>query len=124
MDGALVIAFTLAPSRADVSLFELGSPLSHDTFLHTAGGAAYGLAHTPARLLNPWLGPRTPVPGLWLTGQVSEYSALVCCNCIITIHSSRPGESCAYSAIGDSCSTNGFPRAPVPRLWLTGQVSD
>ena len=32
-------------------------------------GELYGLDHTSERLQQKWLGPRTKIPGLWLTGQ-------------------------------------------------------
>jgi all-trans-retinol 13,14-reductase len=44
----------------------------YEAFKAVAGyqhGELYGLAHTAERLQQDWLGPRTRIPGLWLTGQ-------------------------------------------------------
>lgn len=47
----------------------LGSPLSSNFFLGTAWGEAYGLDHTAGRFDASFLRPRTPIAGLYLTGQ-------------------------------------------------------
>ncbi len=47
---------------------ELSTPLSTDKFVGAWGGGIYGLAATKDRWLNPHLRPRTPIPGLILTG--------------------------------------------------------
>ncbi|EOD10786.1 hypothetical protein EMIHUDRAFT_459817 [Emiliania huxleyi CCMP1516] len=55
--------------RGRVEYCDLGTPLSSNFYLGTRHGEAYGLAHTPARFAQPWLTPRTPLPGLYLAGQ-------------------------------------------------------
>jgi len=52
-----------------VDFCELGTPLTSEHYLGSAQGASYGLASTPERFEAKWLQPRTPVPGLFLTGQ-------------------------------------------------------
>ncbi len=51
-----------------VALHELSTPLSTRHFAGHPHGEIYGLAHDPARFRRAWLGPRTPVRGLFLTG--------------------------------------------------------
>jgi len=48
---------------------ELSTPLTTRDFTNYAHGEIYGLAHTPDRFRLRALGPRTPVRGLYLTGQ-------------------------------------------------------
>jgi all-trans-retinol 13,14-reductase len=55
--------------KGKIDTYELSSPLSTRTFANWPGGAIYGLNHTPARFLQRALGPRTPIHGLYLTGQ-------------------------------------------------------
>jgi len=57
-----------------IDTYELSSPLSTRTFANWPGGEIYGLNQTPARFLERALGPRTPIKGLYLTGQ----DALTC----------------------------------------------
>ncbi|MDH3416966.1 MAG: FAD-dependent oxidoreductase, partial [Gammaproteobacteria bacterium] len=52
-----------------VDYFEVSTPLSTNWFAAYQHGELYGLDHTPERLQQDWLGPRTRIPGLWLTGQ-------------------------------------------------------
>lgn len=47
---------------------ELSTPLTTEHFVNPAAGAIYGVVSTPARYRNPWLRPRTPVEGLFLSG--------------------------------------------------------
>jgi all-trans-retinol 13,14-reductase len=53
--------------RVDVS--ELSTPVTTRHFSNYANGEIYGLAHNPARFAEPLLRPRTPIRGLFLTGQ-------------------------------------------------------
>jgi all-trans-retinol 13,14-reductase len=53
--------------RVDYS--EVSTPLSTEWFSGYRRGELYGLDHTPERLRQDWLGPRTRIKGLWLTGQ-------------------------------------------------------
>ncbi|TPV94385.1 MAG: hypothetical protein B7733_15575 [Myxococcales bacterium FL481] len=48
---------------------ELATPLATATFIAHEKGAFYGLEMTPRRVLSDALSPRTPVPGLFLSGQ-------------------------------------------------------
>ena len=52
-----------------VDYYEISTPLSTNWFAGYKHGELYGLDHTPERLQLDWLGPRTRIKGLWLTGQ-------------------------------------------------------
>jgi all-trans-retinol 13,14-reductase len=52
-----------------IAYHELSTPLSTEHFTRAASGAIYGIEPTPARFQNPWLRPRTPIPGLYLSGS-------------------------------------------------------
>jgi all-trans-retinol 13,14-reductase len=52
-----------------VDYYEVSTPLSTEWFAGYRHGELYGLDHTPERMQQDWLGPRTRIPGLWLTGQ-------------------------------------------------------
>lgn len=52
-----------------VDYVELSTPLTTEWFSAYGRGELYGLDHTPERLQQDWLTPRTRIPGLWLTGQ-------------------------------------------------------
>ena len=51
-----------------VDYYEVSTPLSTNWFAGYRHGELYGLDHTPERLQQDWLGPRTRIKGLWLTG--------------------------------------------------------
>lgn len=55
--------------RGKVDYFEVSTPVSTDWFSGYRQGELYGLAHTPQRMQQQWLRPKTSIPGLWLTGQ-------------------------------------------------------
>ncbi len=55
--------------RAAIDHQEISTPLSTRHFANYDRGEIYGLAHTPERFEARWLRPRTPIRGLWLTGQ-------------------------------------------------------
>ncbi|HEX5036112.1 MAG TPA: NAD(P)/FAD-dependent oxidoreductase [bacterium] len=55
--------------RGKIDHQELSTPLSTRHFANYENGEIYGLDHTPARFRLKWLKPRTPVDGLFLTGQ-------------------------------------------------------
>jgi len=58
------------PGLAPLVVFqELGTPLATASFTGHEKGAFYGLETTPRRILSDALSARTPVPGLFLTGQ-------------------------------------------------------
>lgn len=48
---------------------ELSTPLSTEHFVRPQAGSIYGLEPTPERFRNPWLRPRSPIPGLFLAGS-------------------------------------------------------
>ena len=55
--------------KGNVDYWEVSTPLSTEWFAGYRRGELYGLDHTSQRLQQRWLGPRTRIPGLWLTGQ-------------------------------------------------------
>ncbi len=55
--------------RGKIDYCELSTPLSTDFFCCYSKGEMYGLAHDPQRFEQDWLQPRTPIKGLYLTGQ-------------------------------------------------------
>jgi len=54
--------------RGKIDCCELSTPLSTGHFANVPRGQIYGPAATPARFAVRTLSPRTPVPGLYLTG--------------------------------------------------------
>ncbi|MEM9456672.1 MAG: NAD(P)/FAD-dependent oxidoreductase [Myxococcota bacterium] len=68
-DRMLEALFEQCPQlRGKVDYQELSSPLSTRHFCNFSRGELYGLAHTPERFAQRWLRPKTPIPGLYLTG--------------------------------------------------------
>lgn len=58
------------PALAELIVFhELGTPLATARYTAHEQGGFYGLETTPRRVLSDALGPRTPVPGLFISGQ-------------------------------------------------------
>lgn len=55
--------------RGRLDLYEVSTPLSTRNFMAYGAGEIYGVEHSPARFRERALTPRTPVRGLWLTGQ-------------------------------------------------------
>jgi phytoene dehydrogenase-like protein len=55
--------------RPFISMSELSTPLSTEHFIGSPQGAIYGLSHSPERFTSHDLRPRTPIQGLFLTGQ-------------------------------------------------------
>jgi len=55
--------------RGRVDYYEVSTPLSTNWFGGYQKGELYGLSHTPERMRQKWLRPKTSIPGLWLTGQ-------------------------------------------------------
>ena len=69
---AKMVAFFAAKFPALESLIvhcELGTPLATASFTGHEQGGFYGVETTPRRLLSDALNARTPVPGLFLSGQ-------------------------------------------------------
>jgi all-trans-retinol 13,14-reductase len=52
-----------------VEYSELGTPLTFELFTAAPSGAIYGYPGTPERYTMAWLGPRTPIRNLYLTGS-------------------------------------------------------
>ncbi|MCB1309755.1 MAG: NAD(P)/FAD-dependent oxidoreductase [Leptospiraceae bacterium] len=60
---------TLFPGFGDlVDYAELSTPLTNEHFTGHAGGNIYGIPCTPDRFQKDWIGVRTPVKNLYLTG--------------------------------------------------------
>ncbi|MEL7186586.1 MAG: NAD(P)/FAD-dependent oxidoreductase [Pseudomonadota bacterium] len=55
--------------RGKVDYWEVSTPLSTNWFGGYQQGELYGLSHTPDRMQEKWLRPKTEINGLWLTGQ-------------------------------------------------------
>lgn len=52
-----------------VDVAELSTPLTTRHFMNYGAGELYGLDHSTQRFEQKWLRPRTPIKGLYLTGQ-------------------------------------------------------
>lgn len=55
--------------RDKIRYTELSTPLSTDHFCRPTRGAIYGLEPTVERFRNPFLRPRSPIPGLFFSGS-------------------------------------------------------
>jgi len=66
----LAVLFEQLPHLEDkIDHYELSSPLTTKHFVNYAKGEIYGLDHSPKRFRQKFLKPRTPIKGLYLTGQ-------------------------------------------------------
>jgi len=54
--------------KQQVAYYELSTPLSTEYYTGFPGGNIYGIPATPSRYRQKWIGPRTPLKGLFLTG--------------------------------------------------------
>ena len=62
--------FRFAPRARDaVDVVEVSTPLSYETFTKRERGGFMGIESSPARFRQLWLRARTPIDGLYLTGQ-------------------------------------------------------
>ncbi|MGF2735637.1 phytoene desaturase family protein [Marinobacter sp. DUT-1] len=69
-DQLLEIMYQKLPQLRDkVDYVETSTPLSTAWFSRYGRGELYGLDHNPERFEQDWLRPKTPIPGLYLTGQ-------------------------------------------------------
>ncbi len=69
-EGLIKLADSAAPGFADlVERFEVSTPLTVEHFTSHPEGTFYGIPATPARYHAHPVGPRTPIPGLLLSGQ-------------------------------------------------------
>ena len=55
--------------RGKIDYYEVSTPQSTNWFAGYQFGELYGLDHTAERMKQNWLGPRTRIEGLWLSGQ-------------------------------------------------------
>ena len=55
--------------RGKIDYYELSTTLSTDYFCRYEQGQIYGLNHDPKRFDQAWLRPKTPIKGLYLSGQ-------------------------------------------------------
>ena len=71
IEAKLMAFFTTKfPALAPLVVYqELGTPLATASFTGHEKGGFYGVETTPRRMLSDALNARTPVPGLFLTGQ-------------------------------------------------------
>ncbi|RRD45030.1 FAD-dependent oxidoreductase [Buchananella hordeovulneris] len=68
--GLIALAETALPGlRELIDYVDVSTPLTFEHYTAQPGGACYGLPGTPQRVAAGPIGPRTPVPGLFLTGQ-------------------------------------------------------
>lgn len=69
-NGLIALVDRHLPGFASSVVFrEVSTPLTIEHFTGHIGGTLYGLPGTPDRYRLDWLGPRTPVEGLFLTGS-------------------------------------------------------
>ncbi|MBI3117747.1 MAG: NAD(P)/FAD-dependent oxidoreductase [Candidatus Hydrogenedentes bacterium] len=69
-DSLLEYLYAHVPqARGHVAYTEVSTPVSTRHFANYDQGQIYGLEHTPERFQLHGLGPRTPITGLYLTGQ-------------------------------------------------------
>lgn len=62
--------FQFAPAARDaVDRVEVSTPLTYETFAKRQRGGFMGVESSPQRFRQDWLRARTPIEGLWLTGQ-------------------------------------------------------
>ena len=66
----LVHLFEQLPHLKDhIDYYELSTPLTTKNFANYQKGELYGIDHSPNRYRQKFLQPRTPIKGLYLTGQ-------------------------------------------------------
>lgn len=62
--------FDFVPAaREAVDIVEVSTPLTYETFARRQRGGFMGVESSPQRFRQDWLRARTPIEGLWLTGQ-------------------------------------------------------
>ena len=68
--GLIDLADSVVPGFADlVDYYEVGTPLTVEKYTSHPHGAFYGVPVTPQRFKEKPFGPRTEIPGLYLSGQ-------------------------------------------------------
>ena len=69
-DRLLAQLFEKLPGlRPMLEYAELSTPVTTEHFVRPSSGSIYGIEPTPARFGNPWLKPRSPIPGLFFAGS-------------------------------------------------------
>ena len=68
---------------------EIGTAVTNNYYLGTHRGAVYGLAHTPKRFEQHWLRNKSPIKGLYMSGQDT-----CCCG---VVGAMAGGYTCAYA---------------------------
>jgi all-trans-retinol 13,14-reductase len=69
-DRMLAQVFAHVPSaKQHLDVIETSTPLTTQHFTNYGAGELYGLNHNAQRFDQQWLRPRTPIKGLYLTGQ-------------------------------------------------------
>jgi len=97
-EGMLRLAETVIPGLSDLVVYsELSTPLSVVHYTSHPRGAFYGLPGTPERYRSTLFGPRTPIPGLFLSGQDA--------GCLGIVGAMMGGVGAACQALG----ARGFP---------------
>lgn len=105
-DGLLQVAETAIPGlTALVDYAELSTPLTVEHYTSHPGGQFYGLPATPERYRSQLLGPRTPIEGLYLSGEDA--------GCLGIVGAMQGGVSAASQAIGSK--SFGMIRAALKR---------
>ncbi len=56
-------------TKGKIDYYELSTPLTTKHFVNYQHGEIYGIDHTPERFAKKYLRPKTPIKGLYLTGQ-------------------------------------------------------
>ncbi len=123
---------TVAPCIAHA---ELSTPATTRHFMNYRQGEIYGIAATPRRFLARRLGARTPVRGLYLTGQDAAtlgivgalFGGIVCAsaalrkNLIGTVSRNSPVPGSAFSTKPATVSTPGSARGALPEDPASGK---
>jgi all-trans-retinol 13,14-reductase len=60
-----------------VEYSELATPLTFEHFTAAPSGTIYGYPGTPEKYSTAWLGPRTPVGNLYLTGSDAAFLGIM-----------------------------------------------
>lgn len=69
-EGLIALTESVLPGlRQHIRHIDVSTPLTIEHYINQPGGTCYGLPGTPARLKGGPIGPATPIPGLFLTGQ-------------------------------------------------------
>lgn len=103
-----------------VEYSELATPLTFEHFTAAPSGAIYGYPGTPAKYTTPWLGPRTPIRNLYLTGtdaallgiMGSLMGGIVTASCLLGPFGFMEVMRAAYSRAGPARTARAARKAP------------